>query len=132
MVSWAFHHCFIMIQVFFFTASTVKPVNSNPVEWERPVKLGLLVWSQTVVLSANCTLDWGHPWIKDTFGFSQGFPYVTGFVSCHCCISGSRYISEWCLQLSLPVVNVTHVLSLSVVDLWPSGEAQYSWVCTRL
>jgi hypothetical protein len=33
-------------------------VNSNP------VKCGHRIWSQTVVLSANCTVKWGHLWIR--------------------------------------------------------------------
>jgi hypothetical protein len=51
----------------------VKPVNSNPVEW------GHINWSYIAVFSANCTLKWGHFWIRDTFGWSPGCPYFTGF-----------------------------------------------------
>jgi hypothetical protein len=57
--------------------STVKPVNSYPVKWGHPVKYGHFIWSQNAV-SANCPLKWGHLWIRDTFGLSQGCPYFTG------------------------------------------------------
>jgi hypothetical protein len=54
-----------------FRNSTVKPVNSNPAKWGQPVKKGHLIWSQTAILSANCTVKWGHLWIRDTFGLSN-------------------------------------------------------------
>jgi hypothetical protein len=59
---------------------TTKPMNTNPAKWEYPVKLGLVIWSQTAFLVQIA------PWNDDTSKWtlltpSLGCPYFTGFVS---------------------------------------------------
>jgi hypothetical protein len=75
---WVKHNTLITLAPNLF--HTVKPVNSSPAKWGHPVKQRHLVWFWTAVLSANCTLKWGHLWIRDTFRSSQVVcPYFTGF-----------------------------------------------------
>jgi hypothetical protein len=78
------------------------------------------IWSQTAV-SANCTLKWGHLWIRDTFYLSQWCPYFTGFTVCynnHCYLD----LEAWLVLGGVSVSVLRGSGGLAHISVWREDE----------